>query len=197
MTAEEVSAIQAVKAGDIEGLGILILIHQQRAIAAAFAIVRDQAVAEDVVADAFIAVYDNIAQYDPSRPFAPWFYRIVTNGALKAAKRSRRFRCAPAEWEMRSPGSDSSISPEAEAVRGETRDSVAAAIAQLPAGQRAAIVLRYYLDFDEREMAEILRIPRGTVKWRLFAARRQLRESLMDYQRGPAQLSADGEVTCQ
>jgi RNA polymerase sigma-70 factor (ECF subfamily) len=55
---------------------------------------------------------------------------------------------------------------------------VIAAVQALPPDQRAAIVLRYYLDLSEAEMAERLDCPPGTVKWRLHAARQRLRTLL-------------------
>ena len=58
-----------------------------RAIRAAYLIVRDRALAEDLVQTAFLRAYDRIGQFDPSRPFAPWFLRSVVNDAVKAAMR--------------------------------------------------------------------------------------------------------------
>ena len=68
--------------------------------------------------------------------------------------------------------------PEDEASTRELRLFMLSAIRSLPADQRAALVLRYYLDMDEATIAETLRCPLGTVKWRLHAARERLRRSL-------------------
>ncbi len=62
--------------------------HQVRAPRAAYALLGDRQRAEDVVADTFLLVYERIGQFDIRHPFAPWFYRIVTNGALKALCKS-------------------------------------------------------------------------------------------------------------
>ncbi len=193
---QERLAISALKRGEIAGLELLVRLYQLPAVRAAYAIAGDRQTAEDVVADAFLSVYDHIGQFDEQRPFAPWFYRIVVNGALKAARRTSRSvswhgsdNAASAEdvWELdqlntalhtdatsRNVGSN----PEEEAIAREMRLLVSSAIYALPSHQRAALVLRYYLDMEEAEIARTLGCPVGTVKWRLYAARKRLRRTL-------------------
>jgi RNA polymerase sigma-70 factor, ECF subfamily len=81
MAEAEREAVAALQRGDVAGLGTLVRLHQVRALRTAYAITGDQTSAEDAVADAFVLVYEHIAQFDPARPFAPWFYRIVANRA--------------------------------------------------------------------------------------------------------------------
>ena len=90
MTQQEQEAITTLRGGDILGLETLVRLYQLPATRTAYAITADRHAAEDVVADAFLRVYDRIAQLDLSRPFSPWFYRIVVNGALKAVRSSKR-----------------------------------------------------------------------------------------------------------
>src|ERR1700738_4213423 len=94
----EERAISALKKGEINGLEVLVHLYQLRAIRAAYGIIGDRQAAEDVVADAFLAGYDRIAGFDAGRPFAPWFYRIVINGALKAIRSDKSVN-APSEEE--------------------------------------------------------------------------------------------------
>ena len=68
--------------------------------------------------------------------------------------------------------------PEELAVAAATREAVWTALGQLPPAQRAVIVMRYYLELSEAEMADCLACPPGTVKWRLHAARTHLRRLL-------------------
>jgi RNA polymerase sigma-70 factor (ECF subfamily) len=176
MTDQEATAIAALQEGDIQGLEQLVRLYQSQATRLAFQITANRHIAEDVVADAFITAFDRIAQYHTNRPFQPWFYRIVVNNSLKAVARGRRIGAA-GEIELDQRASVSA-SPEDEAVRQEERDLVIEAIQRLPAKQRATLVLRYYLDMDVPMIAETLGVPRGTVKWRLYAARSKLRTSL-------------------
>ncbi len=169
------------RSGDIGGLGILVRLHQLRAIRTVYAIVGDRRVAEDVVADAFLTLYDRIGQYDERRSFTPWFYRIVVNGALKAVRSRQRDSTnsqeEDADWLDQKV--DLSPGPEEEAIAREMRLLLLAAVYSLPLHQRAALVLRYYLDMDEASIAQTLGCPLGTVKWRLHAAKQRLRRDLL------------------
>lgn len=73
---------------------------------------------------------------------------------------------------------DESVRPEAMVITQELRRAVADAVLKLPYEQRITVVLRYYLDMDEREIAEAMQCPWGTVKWRLHSAKSKLRQML-------------------
>ena len=88
---EEKLAIARLKQGDLDGMEALVKRHQVRAVSAAFLIVRDLKLAEDIVQDAFLRVAEKIDQFDESRPFGPWFLRSVINAATKAVGRQKRF----------------------------------------------------------------------------------------------------------
>lgn len=180
---DEREAIARLAGGDISGLELLVSRYQVRAVRAAYLVCRDLALAEDIVQSAFIRVYERIDRFDPARPFAPWFLRIVTNDALKAAQRGERIvplhdpdhadprlRLMPASW------SREEIEDHLEAM--ETSAAINDAIALLSPEQRAAIVLRYYLNLSDEEMSARLDCAPGTVRWRLHAARRRLRQLL-------------------
>jgi RNA polymerase sigma-70 factor (ECF subfamily) len=172
----EQEAIAALRNGDVQGLEILVRLYQLRAIRVAYAITSNRETAEDVAADAFLSVYDHIEQYDDSRPFGPWFFRIVTNAALKSVRKTGSH--SHEDGPQTSEQLDSAVGPEEAAVIRETRAVVFGAMNALPPQQRAVLVLRYYLDMDEAAISEVLGCPLGTVKWRLHAARERLRGSL-------------------
>jgi RNA polymerase sigma-70 factor (ECF subfamily) len=87
---EDQIAISRLKRGDLKGLEALVIRYQVRAVHAAYMIVFDRGLAEDVVQTAFVKVAERIRQFDESRPFAPWFFRIVVNDALKLAQKQKR-----------------------------------------------------------------------------------------------------------
>ncbi len=176
---EESLAIARLKRGDIGGLEVLVHRYQTQALRTAFLICGDHALAEDIVQTVYIRVYEKISQFDERRPFAPWFLRCVVNDTLKAVQ--RRGRQVPLEKE------DSSERIELvsgglnldEIMEAAERNSVlAATLSQLTPGQRAAIVLRYYLDLSDEEMSAELNCSPGTIRWRLSVARKRLRELL-------------------
>jgi RNA polymerase sigma-70 factor (ECF subfamily) len=86
----ENEAIVRLKQGDVRGLEILVKTYQLKAVRAAYLIVGDRALAEDVVEDAFLRVYERIGQFDPLRFFEPWFLRIVVNIARRCLCRAAR-----------------------------------------------------------------------------------------------------------
>ena len=180
---EEQEAIARLKRGDIGGLEALVCKYQVQAVRTAYLITRDRALAEDIVQTAFLRAYERIGQFDAERPFGPWFLRSVVNDAVKAA--ARRERQVPLEAGSEGEGTsladllaDPGPGPDNLVEAAEIHQTVWAALGKLPPAQRAAIVLRYYLDLSEAEMAGELACPPGTVKWRLHAARKRLRTLL-------------------
>lgn len=173
-------AIQRLKRGDIGGLEQLVLRYQSKAIRAAFLIVHDEPLAEDVVQDTFLAIYRHVRSFDECRPFEPWFMRSVCHNAIKAAQHQARH--LPIETDdgesLFDQLTELENSPEAQAEIAELQHKVWSALQRLSPRQRAAIVQRYYLGLTEREMSDELTISRGTVKWLLNAARQRLRDLL-------------------
>jgi RNA polymerase sigma-70 factor (ECF subfamily) len=186
---EDQIAISRLKQGDLNGLEALVSRYQVQAVHAAYLIVYDRPLAEDVVQAAFIKVAERIGQFDDGRPFAPWFLRIVVNDALKLAK--RRQRNLSLEEELDGPTAqlarwlvDPDLQPEPWVEQEETRQVILGAIGSLPPGQRAAIVMRYYLDMSMSDIATRTGRPLSTVKWWLRDARRRLRGLMATLQGG-------------
>ncbi|WP_119071714.1 RNA polymerase sigma factor [Aggregatilinea lenta] len=170
--------IARLKRGDITALDALIERYQVRALRTAFLITQDAALAEDVVQDAFVNVYRSIHTFRSDRPFAPWFMRTVVNGALRATRRMQ-VQISLETLADDDPDDDAVLAdpapgPDHLLETAETQDAIWAALSALAPERRAVIVLRFYLDLSEREMAEHLNIPVGTVKSRLHSAKRHL-----------------------
>lgn len=179
---QEHDAIALLKRGDISGLDALVRLHQYQAVRAAVLIVRDRAVAEDIVQSAFLRVVSRIQQFDSRRPFGPWFLRIVLNDALKEGQRRERYSSLdqPGDTELTPLDllPDQGVGPELLLEQGETREAVVNALNQLTPLQRTAIVQRYYLGMSEAEMAHDRATSVGAIKLRLFAARERLQRLL-------------------
>ncbi len=173
---DEREAIARLQRDDIGGLEVLVRLYQTEATRIADLITRDRSLAEDVVQSAFVRVYERIEQFDPERPFAPWFFRIVSNDAVRAAQRSSRHIPPDAAYLDRLK--DEAPGPEEILATLEQFDSITSALQYLPPAQRAVIVLRYYAGLSDREVADRLRSSPGTIRWRLHAARKGLRRIL-------------------
>lgn len=173
----------------------LVTEYQVQATRVAYLICRDEALAQDIVQTLFIRAYERIEQFNSNMPFGPWFYRSVANDAIKAAARRERIvslddeaGSMAVEWESLriDPGLEDRLE------RMETNAAVSAAVAQLPPDQRAAIVMRYYLELSDEEMSAKLDCAKSTVRWKLHVARRKLRGILSGVLGGP-----DGEYAGQ
>ena len=129
--------------------------------------------ARDACQEAALKALRAEAQYDRSRPFYPWFYRILKNHCLD---RLRRRKTAAVTLEQ--DPADATPGVERRAIQGEQRMAVQRAIATLKGELREVIELRHFQDVSYDEMAHILGIPVGTVMSRLYRARKTLRTKL-------------------
>jgi len=140
----------------------------------------DQAAAEDVVQEAFLGLYRRWASLADTSSALAYLRSSVLNGCRTAAHRRSRRQGAAAAAGVLALAEPPPESAEALAILGEEHREVLDAIRRLPARQREALVLRYYLDMAEADVAHAMRISRGTVKSAtsraLAAVGRMLRE---------------------
>jgi RNA polymerase sigma-70 factor (ECF subfamily) len=180
------TAISRIKQGDLNGLEILVDRYQVRAVHAAYLIVYDRELAEDIAQTAFVKVTERTHQFDEQRPFGPWFFRIVVNDALKAAKRQRRSisldeTSEPSTLKLAAWLTDPGPSPGELIEEQEMRQQILKAVKSLTPEQRAVVVMRYFLDMSEADMSDQLKRPLSTIKWWLREARKHLRHLIDDY----------------
>jgi len=146
----------------------------------------DSALAEDVFQNTFLQVHLKKNLYEDGRPVRPWLYAIATHQAVDALRKVGRHptvsldqRVASNESETGSlvdllVGDDSG--PLAELQGQERAEWVRQSVARLPETLRETLILAYHQDLKYREIAEILKIPVGTVKSRLHAALAKLQQ---------------------
>jgi RNA polymerase sigma-70 factor, ECF subfamily len=175
---DDLTAVRRLKRGDMKALGVLVERYQLEAVRTAYLITGDKLLADDVMQEAFLRAYRHIDSFEETRPFVPWFMRIVANTAVKSARKHGR------EISLEDEGDglslldglrDPSPQPDESMERSEQQAAVWAALEALSPEQRAVIVLRYYFDYSERELSETLQTPQGTIGWRLHSARKRLR----------------------
>lgn len=161
-------------AGDREAFGRLVERYTGQARRLARAILGNREDADDAAQDGFLAALRSIERYDPSRPFGPWLLRIVANAA---SDRRRRLRVRTTE--ALSPDSPAKEpGPDRITDRNAFLAALEKALATLPTRQRIAVVLFDMEGYTHREIAEVVRVPEGTVRSDVFHARRALREAL-------------------
>lgn len=179
-TAEEESAlVERVRGGDTAAFDLLVTRHLKRAFAVAYRLLGQREDAEDLVQDAFLTALEKIDTFQSGRSFGPWFFRILVNRGLNArkARSLRRTDAIPAE------AAAAGVSPLREAEQAELRDSLSVAMAGLPERQRTIVRLFELEGFTSMEIAEILELSDGTVRWHLHQARQRLREALAPFAR--------------
>lgn len=183
---EEQQAISRLKQGDLDGMEILVRHYQVRAVYAAYLIVKDLGLAEDIVQNAFLQAAKKIHQFDERRPFGAWFLRSVVNAAIKANMQQKRF--VPLDHQQNEDTDplidwlfDPQPSPNQVVETEETRQMVWKALESLSTEQRAAIIMRHFLEMNETEMTQELHRPLTTVRWWLRTARSRLREYLRPF----------------
>jgi RNA polymerase sigma-70 factor, ECF subfamily len=171
---EDARLVERVLHGDAAAFGELVSRHMRSAFAIAWRILEHREDAEDTVQDAFIRALEGIRSLDTGRGFRPWFLRIVVNQALNA----RRSRSVRATEPMPPDVVATTQSPERAAERAALRTELRSALAGLPKRQRLIVQLADLEGLNSSEIAEILDVPAGTVRWHLHQARRTLRTVL-------------------
>jgi len=161
-------------AGDRAAFGRLVERYAGQARRLARAILGNREDADDAAQDGFLAALKSIERYDPARPFGPWLLRIVANAASDRRRRLRvrTTEAIPADSPTREPGPDRVTDQNA------FRAALEKALATLPPRQRIAVVLFDIEGYTHREIADVVKVPEGTVRSDVFHARRALRETL-------------------
>jgi len=164
--------------GDDEAFTYLVETYQKPVYNLCYRMLGESNAAEDAAQETFLRVYQNIGRYDIKRPFATWLLSIAAHYCIDRLRRRRlpTFSMdAETEEGYKIDIPDSSApNPEAEAAHSEQREQVHELVQTLDSTDRAAIVLRYWYDFSEKEIAESLSLTVPAVKSRLHRARRAL-----------------------
>lgn len=174
--------------GERAAFGELVTRYMERAYYTALGLVGNHDDALDLSQEAFARAFRARATIDAQRPFFPWLYQIIRRlcfNHMRDQRAHRRKLETAGSWLADTTMGARPPSPERELERAELRERVAAAIRQLPAREREALVLREFEELRYREIAELLRIPIGTVMSRLYRARRSLAAVLETACAGP------------
>ena len=211
--ARELEWVRAIQAGDGSALTPLLTRYQDRLFGVCLRMVGDRDLAADLTQDAMIKVIEGLGSYDGRAKLSTWMIRVTMNvclSKLRAEKVRRHVSLDAPSSPERHPsgrGSGAAYAPrvdnEGEPVglgrveRDEVRQRVAAALHRVAPEQRAILVLRDCRGLDYDQIAEVLSVPVGTVKSRLFRARSALRDVLEAMERpaaGPVTRAPDSAV---
>jgi RNA polymerase sigma-70 factor (ECF subfamily) len=165
--------------GDVEAFGVLVRRYQQRIHRVSLHMLRDAAEAEDVTQDTFVRAYRALACFDGRSQAFTWLCRIAINLSLNALRARKNRRASPEEPEAALDASKpASDEPDREASERQLARILYEGMDRLSETLRTTLVLVTIDGLSHAEAGDILGCPEGTVAWRVFEARRKLREFL-------------------
>ncbi|WP_170182448.1 sigma-70 family RNA polymerase sigma factor [Blastococcus colisei] len=188
-TAGDADVMRRIRAGDRSAIDDLYERFRRPAFALARRILGDDALAEDVLQEVFLSVWRDPAAFDRGRgSVASWLLAVVHHKAVDSVRReeSQRRRQAQAEDEMALDAPTATRDVEDDAWSRVVAEQVRTAMGLLSQPQREALTLAYYGGYTQREVAALTGTPLGTVKTRMLAGMRRLKQELG----GPAGNSA-------
>lgn len=133
--------------------------------------------ADDLYQETWLRAYMKLDTYDTSRPFEAWLTGICVNAYRDEVRKRRRrslFEVSPKEED------ESELAQVPVTEQGFEASEIRDAIERLPEKLRVCVILFYYNGLDEKTTAKVLKVPLGTVKSRLSAARNKLKGMLTD-----------------
>src|ERR1700726_905602 len=182
---DELTLVRAAKQGDDSAFEELVRRYDRNVFRIAQHITQKREDAEDVVQEAFLKAYGNLAKFQGQSKFYTWLVRIAVNEALMKLRRRRPERTVSLDEEVKTEDdlvprevADWSPNPEQQYTQAELRDILDRTIHGLPATFRTVFVLRDVEGLSTEETAEALDLSIPAVKSRLLRARLQLRERL-------------------
>lgn len=189
---EDADLIARARTGDVTAYEEIVRRYQDVALRTAH-VVAPETDADDAVQEAFVKAFDALPRFRDGAPLRPWLLRIVANEARNRRRSAGRrqglaLRAAAAEG---GPARAVAPGPEAEVIAAEARSELLAALATLRDEDREVLGARFLLDLSERETAETLGLPVGTVKSRTSRAISRLRETLAATPRGSLETSGE------
>jgi len=181
--------ISRIKEGNRTAFDILVNQYREKAFALAFSIVGNIEDAKDIAQEAFVRVYNGIAQFREEASFSTWFYRILINLSKDYLRKNRhpKYSLSKAriiedeEKEIFVEIEDLKYSPKSLVLNKELNQMIDLAISKLPRKQRLAFILKHLQRLKTDEIARILNCTQATVKVQLFKAVRNLRRQLEPY----------------
>ena len=182
---EELEIILRVRAGDTDAFEALVLEHQNKVYSLALRMVGNEEDARDMAQEAFIRAFNSLASFRGESKFSVWLYRLTSNICIDFLRGRATRRTVSLSWEdedgeegeLEIP--DERFSPEARLERTELRESVRRGLDQLTPEYREILLLREINGLSYDEIGRALGLEEGTVKSRIFRARKKLSEFLI------------------
>ena len=177
---QELAVIRRVQRGDTDAFEALVAAYEKNVFNVALQMTGNREDAQDMTQEAFLKAYSSLSSFRGDSKFSSWLYRIVSNVCLDFKRRQGRRPSSALTVEddegenIQLDIADESQSPEALLERKMTREAVRAGLQQLPDEQRQILLLREIQGLSYEEIGEAMGLEAGTVKSRIFRARKKL-----------------------
>ena len=173
---EEQDLIARAQRGEVQAYEALVRQYEQLAFRTAWLITHDEPEAADAAQEAFVRAYRALGSFKPGQPFRPWLLQIVTRQALNHVQASQRRLKMTEHYAKQMLNGPGHPSPELNLATREQSERLLQAVGKLSPDEQTLIALRYFLELPEAEVAQSLRVRRGTIKSRLHRTLARLRE---------------------
>lgn len=174
--------IERVLAGDVERFGEIVRRWERRVFALCYGILNSEQDARDAVQETFLAAFRHLANFRGEARVSSWLHRIAFNQCISLQRRARIRQATSLEDETLDHGlqlaDGGKRSPAESSEETERSRAVRRAVATLPPELRQVVVMKEFEELTFQEIADALQIPLSTVKSRLYAALKQLRDRL-------------------
>jgi RNA polymerase sigma-70 factor (ECF subfamily) len=177
--------VEEVRRGDQSAFEPLVRRYENRLMSVLLRFVRDRELARDLAQETFLRVYERLDQFDPSRRFGPWLFRIGVNLTLDfLRKRKRRIWPSLFSDSRAEKGPDPAVVDPRQAL--DLEQEVRRVLQGIPEKYRTVLILRDLENFSSSEIAAILHRKEATIRWRLAEARMRFQEIWQRRQSGSA-----------
>lgn len=173
MLIPEDEIFERVQQGDTEAFSLLVSLHQTRVFNLCYRMLGDFHLAEDAAQEVFWRAYQGFRRYDRNRSFLTWLLSIAAHYCIDQLRKRRTPLTHIEDW-MEEMLPTPEAPPEASYAVVEEQHQVQKLLMQLEANERAILVLRYWYDMNETEIAETLSLSTSAVKSRLYRARQKM-----------------------
>jgi RNA polymerase sigma-70 factor (ECF subfamily) len=168
--------VDEARRGDSDAFGQLVLRYERRVIRVIRRFMPDDQMAQDLTQEAFLRAFERLEQFDPSRRFGPWLFRIAVNLTYDHLRRVKR----RGKWALFSESAQERTPDPATAdprLHLDLSQEVQMVMADVPEAYRTVLILRDLEGFSTSEVAAVTERSEATIRWRLAEARRMFREA--------------------
>ncbi|HWP81667.1 MAG TPA: sigma-70 family RNA polymerase sigma factor [Bacteroidota bacterium] len=183
---EDSELIRSALNGDQNAFGRLRQKYHEAIYNLIYRMIRDKDEVEDLTQEAFIKAFTSLSSFNDEYAFSTWLYKIATNNCIDYLRRKKLQTMSinkpmeSTDGDMSFELPDTSFIPDNEMILTQRRKFLEEAINSLPPKYRQVIILRHREEKEYQEIADLLKLPLGTVKAHIFRAREMLNKYLRD-----------------